>query len=61
MAHTILILDGELRDLRRKYDLAVPPYTRGRCIHKPKYCKSKLCKRCYDRLAKKHERTKLPA
>ena len=58
MAHTVIILDAELRELQRKYDLAVPPDTRERCSHRPKYCKSKLCKRCYDRLAQQHRRTK---
>ena len=56
MAHSVVILDGELRELQRLYDLVSPPYARMSCSHKPKRYGSKLCKRCYDRLAQRHRR-----
>ena len=49
MAKCILILSSVLNEV-------IPPYTREHCQHKPKYCRSELCKKCYDRLAQKHKR-----
>ena len=49
MARCILILNGVVNDV-------VPPYTREKCGHRKKYCRSELCKKCYDRLAQKHRR-----
>lgn len=49
MAKCILILNSVINEL-------IVPYTREECEHHPKYCRSELCKKCYDRLAQRHRR-----
>ena len=50
-------LEARLKQLEDK----IVPYALETCGHKPKYCSSQLCRKCYNRFAKQYERNLYPS
>ncbi len=56
--HMEVVLFSELARRVRFLEERLPDYVLETCDHEPKAFGSQLCRRCYNRLAKQHERKK---